>query len=112
MKKNNTPGGSQGFYNWGANQNQPQQMQMPLDFMQPSQPSQDNSQTTLQSEINKYSNMSEERLMQEMFALVNEGKKNGTLNNQQLEEFFNSASCMLSSEQVSKLRGIIDLAKE
>lgn len=85
---------------------------MPLDFMQPSQPSQDNSQTTLQSEINKYSNMSEERLMQEMFALVNEGKKNGTLNNQQLEEFFNSASCMLSSEQVSKLRGIIDLAKE
>lgn len=87
-------------------------MQMPLDFMQPSQPSQDNSQTTLQSEINKYSNMSEERLMQEMFALVNEGKKNGTLNNQQLEEFFNSASCMLSSEQVSKLRGIIDLAKE
>ncbi len=87
-------------------------MQMPLDFMQPSQPSQDNSQPTLQSEINKYSNMSEERLMQEMFALVNEGKKNGTLNNQQLEEFFNSASCMLSSEQVSKLRGIIDLAKE
>lgn len=85
---------------------------MPLDFMQPSQPSQDNSQPTLQSEINKYSNMSEERLMQEMFALVNEGKKNGTLNNQQLEEFFNSASCMLSSEQVSKLRGIIDLAKE
>ncbi len=112
MKKNNAPSGSQGFYNWGANQNQPQQMQMPLDFMQPSQPSQDNSQTTLQSEINKYSNMSEERLMQEMFALVNEGKKNGTLNNQQLEEFFNSASCMLSSEQVSKLRGIIDLAKE
>lgn len=87
-------------------------MQMPLDFMQHSQPSQDNSQPTLQSEINKYSNMSEERLMQEMFALVNEGKKNGTLNNQQLEEFFNSASCMLSSEQVSKLRGIIDLAKE
>lgn len=87
-------------------------MQMPLDFMQPSQPPQDNSQPTLQSEINKYSNMSEERLMQEMFALVNEGKKNGTLNNQQLEEFFNSASCMLSSEQVSKLRGIIDLAKE
>lgn len=112
MKKNNAPGGSQGFYNWGSNQNQPQQMQMPLDFMQPSQPSQDNSQTTLQSEINKYSNMSEERLMQEMFALVNEGKKNGTLNNQQLEEFFNSASCMLSSEQVNKLRGIIDLAKE
>lgn len=107
MKKNNLGGNNQGFYNWGSTQKS-QQIEN-----QPSSQSVDNSgQPTLQSEINKYSNMSEERLMQEMFALVNEGKQNGTLNNQQLEEFFNSASCMLSAEQVSKLRSIIDLAKQ
>ena len=109
MKKNNLSGNSQqGFYNWGASQ-KPQQN---FDFAQGAQSTQTNAQPTLESEINKYSNMSEERLMQEMFALVNEGKQNGTLDNQKLEEFFNSASCMLSSEQVSKLRAIIDMAKQ
>lgn len=66
----------------------------------------------LQDEINKYSSMSEERLMQEMFRLVEEGRKNGTLDNAKLEEFFNSASCMLSGEQITKLRSVIDLAKD
>lgn len=69
------------------------------------------SQSGLQDEINKYSSMSEERLMQEMFRLVEEGRKNGTLDNAKLEEFFNSASCMLSGEQITKLRSVIDLAK-
>lgn len=70
-----------------------------------------NNNTTIEQEINKYSGMSEERLMQEMFYLVEEGRKNGTLDNQKLEEFFNSASCMLSSEQTTKLRSLIDMAK-
>jgi hypothetical protein len=56
--------------------------------------------------------MSEERLMQEMFTLVNQGRQNGTLDNAKLEEFFNSASCMLSSEQIVKLRSLIDMAKQ
>lgn len=65
----------------------------------------------IEDEINKYSGMSEERLMQEMFHLVEEGRKNGTLDNKKLEDFFNSASCMLSGEQITKLRSIIDMAK-
>lgn len=95
MKKNNS--NSNGFYNWD-------------NFSAPEQDK--NSMPTLESEINKYSHMSEERLMQEMFALVNAGRQNGTLDNQKLEEFFNSASCMLSSEQVVKLRSLIDMAKQ
>lgn len=69
------------------------------------------SQAGLEEEINKYSSMSEERLMQEMFYLVEQGRKNGTLDNAKLEEFFNSASCMLSGEQITKLRSLIDMAK-
>lgn len=65
----------------------------------------------LAKEIEKYSSMSEERLMQEMFHLVEEGRRNGTLDNAKLEEFFNSASCMLSGEQITKLRTIINMAK-
>ena len=68
-------------------------------------------QGSLEEELNKYSHMSEERLMQEMFALVDNGRKNGTLDNEKLEEFFNSASCMLNNEQITKLRYLIDMAK-
>ena len=68
-------------------------------------------QGSLEEELNKYSHMSEERLMQEMFALVDNGRKNGTLDNEKLEAFFNSASCMLSGEQITKLRYLIDMAK-
>ena len=46
-----------------------------------------------------------------MFALVDSGRKNGTLDNEKLEAFFNSASCMLNNEQVMKLRQLIDMAK-
>ena len=102
-KNNNTP--NQGFYNWNS-----QNATLNFDFSQMQQ--NDNSQPTLESEINKYSHMSEERLMQEMFALVNQGSQNGTLDNAKLEEFFKSASCMLSSEQIVKLRSLIDMAKQ
>lgn len=68
-------------------------------------------QGALEDEINKYSHMSEERLMQEMFALVDNGRKNGTLDNEKLEQFFNSASCMLNNEQITKLRYLVDMAK-
>lgn len=68
-------------------------------------------QGSLEEELNKYSSMSEERLMQEMFTLVDNGRKNGTLDNEKLEAFFNSASCMLNSEQITKLRYLIDMAK-
>ncbi len=105
MKKNNNTSNNQGFYNWKSQNSTPN-----FDFSQASQNT--NSQPTLESEINKYSHMSEERLMQEMFALVNQGRQNGTLDNAKLEEFFNSASCMLSSEQIVKLRSLIDMAKQ
>ena len=68
-------------------------------------------QGSLEDELNKYSHMSEERLMQEMFALVDSGRKNGTLDNEKLEEFFTSAKCMLNNEQITKLRYLIDMAK-
>ena len=72
---------------------------------------QNNAQGSLEEELGKYSHMSEERLMQEMFTLVDNGRKNGTLDNEKLEEFFNSASCMLNNEQINKLRYLIDMAK-
>lgn len=74
-------------------------------------PPSSNNPSSIEDELNKYSHMSEERLMQEMFALVDSGRKNGTLDNEKLEAFFNSASCMLNNEQVMKLRQLIDMAK-
>lgn len=107
MKKNNNTS-NQGFYNW--NNSTGGGSSPSFDFSQSAQNG--NSHSSLESEINKYSHMSEERLMQEMFALVNQGRQNGTLDNAKLEEFFNSASCMLSSEQIVKLRSLIDMAKQ
>ncbi len=107
MKKSSQ--NNQGFYNWNNSANT-SFSNSSFDFS----PSNENnsSQPSLENELNKYSHMSEERLMQEMFSLVNEGRQNGTLDNQKLEEFFNSASCMLSSEQIVKLRSLIDMAKQ
>ncbi len=107
MKKNNNTS-NQGFYNWNNSNNA--DTNSSFDFSQMTQSN--NAQPTLESEINKYSNMSDERLMQEMFALVDAGRQNGTLDNAKLEEFFNSASCMLSNEQIVKLRSLIDMAKQ
>ncbi len=107
MKKNNNTS-NQGFSNWNNSNNA--DTNSSFDFSQMTQSN--NAQPTLESEINKYSNMSEERLMQEMFALVDAGRQNGTLDNAKLEEFFNSASCMLSNEQIVKLRSLIDMAKQ
>ena len=107
MKKNNNTS-NHGFYNWNNSNNA--DTNSSFDFSQMTQSN--NAQPTLESEINKYSNMSEERLMQEMFALVDAGRQNGTLDNAKLEEFFNSASCMLSNEQIVKLRSLIDMAKQ
>ena len=106
MKKNNNSS-NQGFYSWN---NSNGGSTPSFDFSQMTQGG--NTQPSLESEINKYSHMSEERLMQEMFALVNQGRQNGTLDNAKLEEFFNSASCMLSNEQIVKLRSLIDMAKQ
>ncbi len=107
MKKNN-------FFNQSNNQISFSNLDMSNLFKntyQTNSQNKDNIPKSLEEEIDKYSGMSEERLMQEMFYLVEEGRKNGTLDNQKLEEFFNSASCMLSSEQITKLRSLIDMAK-
>lgn len=62
-----------------------------------------------QDALNKYSNMSEGDLMQELFR---EGSvSSGKISGQELDNFYNSASGYLNEEQRNKMRMLIEQLK-
>ena len=59
----------------------------------------------------QFEGKSENQLMDELFKRVNEGKKNGTLNNSDLDYFASQAAPMLNAEQRKKLQTIMSKMK-
>lgn len=57
--------------------------------------------------IGKYSAMSEEQLMQELFRSAEAGRQNGSLNNGMLDDFFGKVGGMLSAEQRERMTELI-----
>ena len=55
------------------------------------------------SDINRYSSMSEEQLIQELFRAANESN----VSNDELDDFFNRAGPFLTAEQREKMKNLI-----
>ena len=66
----------------------------------------------IKSKAKQFEGKSEDQLMNELFKRVNEGKKNGTLSNADLEGFAAQAAPMLNVEQRKKLAGILNMMKK
>jgi hypothetical protein len=57
--------------------------------------------------IDKYSRMSEEQLMQEMFRSASASRASGQLTDEMLDSFYNQAKCYLSPEQSERMSELI-----
>ncbi len=62
----------------------------------------------MQDSLNTYSKMSEEELFSKFKETVAQEKANGTFDLNALENFYNTASIMLTPEQKAKMRLLID----
>ena len=61
----------------------------------------------IKSKAKQLEGKSENQLMDELFKRVNEGKKNGTLSNSDLDYFAAQAAPMLNAEQRKKLQSLL-----
>ncbi len=64
--------------------------------------------TNVMDAISSYSKMSEEDLMAQFITEANREKANGTFDKATLEQFYLTASTMLTPEQKAKMRALID----
>lgn len=65
----------------------------------------------IREQVEKYSHLSQEELMMEMFRTAGESRANGQLDNATLDEFLVQASPMLTPDQLSKMKSLIDQLK-
>lgn len=73
---------------------------------------QSSDQDELMAQAQQYASMSESDLMGQMFSVAKEEKSKGNLDDAKLDEFYRSATGMLSQDQLVKLRSLIDLLKD
>ncbi len=57
--------------------------------------------------IDKFQNLSEPELIAEFFNLINEKKRNGTFNSQEIQNIANIISPLLNEEQLEKMRNLL-----
>lgn len=62
----------------------------------------------VKGKVDNYSRMSESQLMNEMNKLAFQGKNNGTVTAESLQSFYNQVSPMLSQQQRTKLKQLIN----
>lgn len=70
-----------------------------------------NSKQDVESIINEYADKSENELMGELLREVAKGRANGTLDNGDIDNFYNQAAPLLTAEQKKKLDNIINIIK-
>lgn len=63
--------------------------------------------TQVEELINKFQNLSEPELIAELFNVINEKKRNGTFNPQEIGNIANIISPLLSEEQREKMRNLL-----
>ena len=59
-----------------------------------------------------YHGKSNADMLRQILAQAEEGKRNGTLSNEEIENFYRTFSPMLDSSQTKRLRAIVDKLKE
>ena len=62
--------------------------------------------------MQRYSGMNESQLMTEMLARAAEGRRNGTLSDADLDDFYAKAAAALSTAQRDRLKGLVDSLKQ
>ena len=66
---------------------------------------------SIQAAMQRYSGMNESQLMTEMLARAAEGRRNGTLSDADLDDFYAKAAPALSPAQRDRLKGLVDSLK-
>ncbi len=66
----------------------------------------------LRSRIKKYEGKSESELMEELRRTTREGKKDGTLNDAQIDNFYEKAAPMMDGEMKKRLDMLIKMMKQ
>ena len=61
--------------------------------------------------IDRFNGMSEGELITEVFKIINEKKRNGTFNPDEIDQLANIIAPMLNAEQRQKMQQLIDLIK-
>ncbi|MDR1906181.1 MAG: hypothetical protein LBQ27_04605 [Clostridiales bacterium] len=69
------------------------------------------SEQEIKEKIKKFEGKSKSDIMSELVAAVEKGKRDGTLNAAELENFYNRAAPMLNEDQRKKMRDIIEKLK-
>lgn len=64
------------------------------------------------SDIDKFSNMSEDELLNQMFNIARQKKEAGQLTNSDLDSFLATASSVLQPSQKEKLQSLINMIKD
>jgi hypothetical protein len=64
-------------------------------------------QDDMQQAINKYGNMSRDELTEQLLSNIKTQKENGTFDKDRMHQFINTASSLMSSEQIGNLKDII-----
>ncbi|MCL2631331.1 MAG: hypothetical protein FWD49_07455 [Firmicutes bacterium] len=66
----------------------------------------------IKDKVNRYSQLSQEQLMEELFKVATESRKRGELSDSALDSFFNQASSFLSHEQSERMKELIGELKK
>ena len=66
----------------------------------------------LQENLQKYSEMDREQLMQQLLTNISTQKANGTYDKERIDQFLNFASSVLPPDQVQRMRQLLDSIDE
>ncbi|MDD3946586.1 MAG: hypothetical protein PHI19_01990 [Clostridia bacterium] len=77
------------------------------DYIKKRPVSPENSNENTEEMLNRYSQMNEEQLMQEMFRNAAQSRENGSLNDQMLDDFYGKACAYLTPEQSERMKELI-----
>lgn len=70
-----------------------------------------NFNNNVEKDIKNLESLSQQELMQKLIESAKLGKKDNSINDQKLENFFNNAKAFLNSEEQDNLRKLIDIVK-
>lgn len=66
----------------------------------------------IEDEMRRFSGMSNDELMAELMAKTATSRANGTLNVQELEKFYSVATMFMNTEQLTRLRALLNMLEK
>lgn len=69
-------------------------------------------QVNIEEEMRRFSGMSNDELMTELMAKASISRANGTLNTAELERFYTVATMFMNTEQLTRLRALLNMLEK